>query len=453
MMSFLSQLFRRASRTATRDRRARLALEALESRWVPSTLYVTTPSDTSPHTGVSLRDAITQANHANTPTTIDFQIPGTGVQTILLQSPLPALTDPYLTIDGTSQPGYSTQPLIVLNGSSAGSGANGLTVGASNCTIQGLDITGFSGNGVDVENTVNLYLTISGNIISNNSGPGVYLYNSTQVTLTGNTISNNGRQGIYLNGSSYIYIGCTANSTTVPGNTITSNGYHSSNGIPYGGIGIDQLSGNVYVYNNDIEKNKTVGIHVGCSQVMIYLEYNTIWSNGGDGVLIDDWSPDETTTGALPRSQDVYVEFDDIEHNGAEGIHVGCSSYIYIENCKIWSNAQDGVLVDLYNEGHPVDWSSNTSNVWITSNDDIEYNGIYGVGIGQQSSNVKIAYDTINNNKSDGVNVYGGSSSIWITNDYIESNSGYGINFAAGYNVYHSGNIYWNNTKGDINPS
>ena len=57
---------------------------------------------------------------------IDFDIPGTGVQTIEPASPLPAITNPVL-IDGFSQPGYAGTPLIELNGSQAGAG-DGLTI-------------------------------------------------------------------------------------------------------------------------------------------------------------------------------------------------------------------------------------------------------------------------------------------------------------------------------------
>ena len=50
-----------------------------------------------------------------TPNTIDFDIPGSGLQTIAPQSPLPAATAP-VVIDGTTQTGFSGTPLIVLDG-------------------------------------------------------------------------------------------------------------------------------------------------------------------------------------------------------------------------------------------------------------------------------------------------------------------------------------------------
>ena len=59
------------------------------------------------------------ANEAQGGTTIDFDIPGTGPQIIAPLSALPTITAT-VTIDGTSQPGYSGKPLIEILGTSAG---------------------------------------------------------------------------------------------------------------------------------------------------------------------------------------------------------------------------------------------------------------------------------------------------------------------------------------------
>ncbi len=82
--------------------------------------------------------------------TIDFGI-GTGAQTISLLSALPSITVPVL-IDGTTQPGYTSAPLIDLDGTSAGSGADGLDLaaGSGGSTIRGLVINNFSGDGISI---------------------------------------------------------------------------------------------------------------------------------------------------------------------------------------------------------------------------------------------------------------------------------------------------------------
>ena len=55
-----------------------------------------------------------------------------------------------MTIDGTSQPGYTFYPLITIDGIFAGPNANGLTISAGSSTVQGLDIVEFTGNGIDL---------------------------------------------------------------------------------------------------------------------------------------------------------------------------------------------------------------------------------------------------------------------------------------------------------------
>src|SRR5262249_46635209 len=67
---------------------------------------VTTTADSGPG---SLRQAILEANA--TPGTIDFAIPGPGVQTIVPTASLPPIISPVL-IDGFSQPGSAGTPLI-----------------------------------------------------------------------------------------------------------------------------------------------------------------------------------------------------------------------------------------------------------------------------------------------------------------------------------------------------
>ncbi len=141
-MSIFPRQCRVSDSTLRRVRRMRLRFESMERRELLSTLYVTDTSDSDTDTG-SLRYAILQSNATPGQTnTIDFAIPGTGVQTISPQSPLPAITQAVL-IDGESQPGYAGTPLIEINGQGSGSD-DGLTVNGSNVTIRGLDIVGFS---------------------------------------------------------------------------------------------------------------------------------------------------------------------------------------------------------------------------------------------------------------------------------------------------------------------
>src|SRR2546426_9784277 len=81
-----------------------------------------TVSNTSDSGAGSLRQAILDSNATNGPNTIVFQIPGSGAQTITPLSALPPITVPVI-IDGTTQPGFVSQPLIEINGANAGNNA------------------------------------------------------------------------------------------------------------------------------------------------------------------------------------------------------------------------------------------------------------------------------------------------------------------------------------------
>src|SRR5215204_7483845 len=126
----------------------------------PSTFTVNSTAD--PGTGgcnatqCTLREAINAANANNNPTEkdlINFNISGTtGVHTISPTSPLPLITEPVI-INGYSQPGSSANTLakgtnavltIELDGSKAGSAADGLSIFAKHTVVKGLVINSFA---------------------------------------------------------------------------------------------------------------------------------------------------------------------------------------------------------------------------------------------------------------------------------------------------------------------
>lgn len=132
----------------------------------------------------SLRQAILDANVNTDFDTINFNIPGAGVRTINLLSPLPIIRT-LLTIDGLSQPGaqcssYPATLLIELNGAGAGTGnlANGLFTGINQTTIRGLVINNFDNvgiylAGIDAQVTCNYVGTDPSGTIARPNGGGV----------------------------------------------------------------------------------------------------------------------------------------------------------------------------------------------------------------------------------------------------------------------------------------
>ena len=158
-----------------------------------STFTVTDTLDDG-NTG-SLRWAINQVN-ADTGTgvdTIDFDIPGTGPFTIVPTSALPTITHPVL-IDGYSQPGAraNTQAttdnaVLMIDLGSGTASYDGLDIGASDSTVQGLAINGFN-NGIQLEpgSTGDL---IQGNFIGTDV-TGTYQQSNDQGILVNDTSGN-----------------------------------------------------------------------------------------------------------------------------------------------------------------------------------------------------------------------------------------------------------------------
>jgi uncharacterized repeat protein (TIGR01451 family) len=193
-------------RVGLRPRRGggRPRVERLEERQLLATFTVTNTGDINANgTTVpgSLRDAIEKANAAGGQNTINFSI-GTGLQTISPSKPLPVIVDP-MTIDGTTQPGFSSTPVIQINGALAGGTAIGLQVSASNTTIKGLAINRFGGDGVQVS-----------------AGGVTLLGDFIGVDPTGTAALGNGGHGVFVNGAANVVIGATGagNGNVISGN-------------------------------------------------------------------------------------------------------------------------------------------------------------------------------------------------------------------------------------------
>jgi len=234
----------------------------------------------------SLRQAIIDANahtnlDASTPDLIHFNITsGTGPFTISPLSALPTITDPVI-IDGLTQAGASCSSWpptlkIELNGASAGSGVNGLTITAGNSAVRGLVINRFSSDGIEMSSNgsnvfeCNLIGTdVVGATDLGNSAHGLFVSNVSSNTIGGtatgarNLISGNSH-GIQITGS-----GATGN--LVQGNLIGTNAGGTA-GVGNGGSGVF-ISGGA--------TNNTIGGTAAGAR-------NVISSNSNDGVEMRD---------------------------------------------------------------------------------------------------------------------------------------------------------------------
>ena len=279
-------------------------VEVLDARVLLATIVVTGTGDTIANDGiVTLREAITAANSNAAsgdatagdpgPDTIDFSIPGTGVETITLTSDLPTITDP-LTIDGYSQPGSSANsnpvsaglnavPLVALSPSVLTSG-NGLVITAGGSTVRGLVIGGFQ-YGITLQ--TNGGNTIAGNFIGTDATGTVAFKNlvgihlnrdSPNNTIGGsnpgdrNLISGNNDSGIDGRGGwSGLVIEGNLIGTDITGTTALGN---------FQGVNLEVLS-------TDVTSNVTLGGTTAGARNLISGNGNGVTINGGPvGALI-----------------------------------------------------------------------------------------------------------------------------------------------------------------------
>ncbi len=285
------------SRRPPRHRRP--MLERLEGRALLATLTVVNANDSG---AGSLRQAITDANSASEDSTIDFAIPGTGVQTIELRTLLPAISKP-VTIDGSSQPGYSGSPLIEVDGGEIPSTPSNVIgvpnspsgpvltfiSGADGSGVRGLIVAGSGSSGIVDDGP---RITIADNDIGvgpdpqlgQGNGGGNPLYGSSggisvempdagstgRTLITGNTIGQN-TNGIALYGASGV---------TIAGNFIgTDSTQQQQIGNFFYGITADDATTDVAISNNVINNNTTAAIN-DLTDGGLTLSGNTTNNNG-----------------------------------------------------------------------------------------------------------------------------------------------------------------------------
>ncbi len=255
---------RRTARRLPGSKKCQLRFESLEGRLLLSTYLVTNTNDSG---AGSLRQAILDSNGNPGMNTIDFSI-GSGVQTISPASALPTITVP-VVLDGTSQPGYSGTPLIELNGSQAGSNADGLRISAGNSTVEGL--------------VINRFGSVSGGIVLTDNGGDIIVGNYIGTDVTGAQARGNAAHGVLIIDTSNNTIGEPGD-----GNLISANQadavqiIHLFGSVPIGNVVQGNLIG-TDVTGTQILANHGDGVAIiGCANSLI--GGNVIAGNTGNGV-------------------------------------------------------------------------------------------------------------------------------------------------------------------------
>jgi parallel beta-helix repeat protein len=256
-----------------------------------ATITVTSTADSGPGT---LHQAILDSNASvSVLDTIAFDIPGAGVQTIIVSTDLPTATDPVI-VDGTTQPGYVDSPLIELTESTP---TQGLRISAGGSTVRGLAIFEF---GVQLTLTSNggnvvedCYIGFNAAATVTTTGLGLQIQNSPDTTIVGNVISGLTSTGIQL---------VASDRTIIRGNLIGTN--------PAGTAGLANGGGISVVNSDDVVVGGTVA---GMGNLVSGTTTgNGIYVTGSANTLIAGNLIGTDITGTQPLPNNFGLEIDNI---------------------------------------------------------------------------------------------------------------------------------------------
>jgi hypothetical protein len=234
-----------------------------------STFMVTNTNNGGPG---SLRQAMLDAEANPGADSILFSIPGPGPHTISPTSALPALLDP-VTIDASSEPDFSGQPIVEIAGSLAGAPRGGIDLVVGDSVVRGLVINRFGGSGIISEaGRSNRFegnfigTDVTGTLDLGNAVSGIHLLGSSESTIGGttaaarNVVSGNEQDGIQMTGAA-------ARSNLLQGNFIgtdvtgTAQVRNAINGVQVNGGSANTIGGTIPGARNLISGN-SVGVRI-----------------------------------------------------------------------------------------------------------------------------------------------------------------------------------------------
>jgi trimeric autotransporter adhesin len=354
-------------------------------------LAVFVVTNNSDQGGGSLRQAIIDANSsAGSADTITFNIGGSGVQNIGLQSALPVISEGVL-IDGTTVNGYATgAPLVVLNGSFAGTPADGLVISSNTpVTIRGLVINNFQGHGISISGGGSHIITgnfigidESGDNAFSNGGSGIQISNSSNNIIGGtsaaerNVISANIGGGIMINSNSNNtivsgnYIGTNALGNAPLGNTREGVEIIDSANTLIGGTNVG--SGNIISGNG---KNG-IGIYLGTTGTNVFGNFIGLNSAGTVAIANTESGVAVNAGFAVTIGSSLSNGRNYISGNSQQGIYISNASGGTIVNNWIGRNAFDTAMVG--NSGSAILLDANVNNYSVGSLNPLERNIIAG---------------------------------------------------------------------------
>lgn len=390
----------------------------------PQTFTVTNTNDSG---AGSLRQAIIDANANFGADTINFNIAGSGTQIINLSSALDTITE-QLTIDGTTQTGWTAGSFlpIVIDGNNGSFDGLNFGANADGSEVRGLVIRDIGVNPIDFAAGAD-NITVAGNFIGAFDSSGNYVAGeetstaiyaaSDNFTIGGNTIADRNviggsTFGIWVNGGT---------GGTIAGNYIGTNAAGTS--------AVTISSDGIYVDNG------TTGLTIGGSTIG---HRNMIAGVGSDGIQIVG----ETTDGNVIQGNYIGVAADGITAlgNGAYGILItngadntiiggtGANEYNVIagnvlDGIQIWGASDNTQIIGNFLGTDETGTRDLGNRIGLAIGNGATNTIIGGTATGQANT---IAYNTV-----DGVVIWNGATGSQIRGNAIYNNDESGIDLAA----------------------
>lgn len=336
----------------------------------------------------TLRAAIQEANGTSGLDIINFDLLGVGPYTFFFTSALPSITG-QTYINGTSQ-GGSICPSqlapadlqIVLDGTGVTGDGLRLTESADNSLIYGLVIINFSSDGIELDGTDNTQIFCNhigieedGTTAAGNTY-GIRLDSGTFDNIIGGTTDDERNQRNVISGNSGrgIYLDPQAQRTIITGNYIGTNAFGLS--AVGNDIGIRDDGGNTEIGGEDAHQRNVIsgnrnGIEVG--------------TNGDNGHYLNNYiGPNALGGSGIGNTHNGIWLFESAGANvGNENIEIGTAS----APNKIAYNTRDGIMMT-YAAGDP----ATTDGVTIRYNS-IHDNGQRGIDLDNDGVTPNDAFD------------------------------------------------------------
>ncbi|MEZ5410637.1 MAG: right-handed parallel beta-helix repeat-containing protein [Acidimicrobiales bacterium] len=316
-------------------------------------------------TACTLLAAVTEANASAAIDTIWFNIPtsdpgySAGVWTIAPPGGTAPAVSTTMTIDATTQPGWSSTPVVSYNAAGLSSGP-AVSITASGVVVKGLNVRGSPGVGISVAGSGSTVAycfvgtNAAGTAASPNAAQGVTV-SAANVTLDHNLISGNGFDGVIISSSGTV-VTDNVIGTTVTGNAALPNGQEgielsNATNTVIGTVGHGNvISGNLYAGINGWSGTNT-GVKVQANKIGVGADGATAVANGTanaeGGITLRG-----TNTGWLIGGSGA-GEGNTIADNSGDGVMLitvnGSSNDIAVIGNSIHSNT--GLAIDLGDDG------------------------------------------------------------------------------------------------------